>query len=99
MFVRGDETHEFHHALDGNGTSIKECCSHQLIELNRQLLCLTKLARHAKVVEAGNLFGRDVRRRDHRTAPAQGAHREGGALQTTEYAQIRTETVQKPRYE
>ena len=28
MFVRRNETHEFHHALDGNGTGIKDGCLH-----------------------------------------------------------------------
>ena len=28
MFVRRNETHEFHHALDGNGTGIKDGCFH-----------------------------------------------------------------------
>ena len=60
MFVRWNETHEFHHALDGNGTGIEEGGPHKLIEFDHQLPRLTKVARQAKVVEASNVLGRDV---------------------------------------
>ena len=51
------------------------------IDLDRELLRLMHLTRHAKLVELGNQLRCDIRRRAHCAAAAERGHGEGGAFQ------------------
>ena len=53
MFVRGNKTHELHHALDGYGPGVEERGRHQHVELDRQPLRIVEPSlQHSEIERA-----------------------------------------------